>query len=446
MDASRRPPQVDSVKRSELLAAFPEAVRTEAARRAIDDYRRAASQGPPPSREEVEWAARAHAERLTGPRVRTVLNASGVILHTGLGRARLAPSVAKALAEAAEGHLALEIDLTTGSRGDRQEVMRDMISKVVGGESSLVVNNCAAAVYCALSALGAGKEVLLSRGEMVEIGGSFRMPEVIKASGCRLVEVGCTNKTRLADYERAMTPETAVIVRCHRSNFKMTGFVESPSSQALAELARSRGIVFLEDVGSGCLVDTSQFGAPKWYRVQDALAAGAHIVTFSGDKLLGGPQAGLLVGDGTLIDRIARHPSARASRVDKLTVVALSETLRLYWTGRSLEIPTLAYLARSLEAVREYAERIAAAAGVEAAVEDGITEVGGGCGEGEGVATVRVGLTSRDPIALATSLRQGEPSILTRIERGRVWIDPRTLEPEEVEAVVGVLKSKEEWE
>lgn len=430
-------PSVDALARSPDLSAYPEAVRVAAAREAVKSAREAI--GKNRAGDPLEAAVRI-AGQMTQSSLRPVINLSGVILHTGLGRARLAESAVRQVTEAARAHASVELDLETGARGDRQNHVRGHLHALTGAEDATVVNNNAAAVFLSLHALANRKGVLLSRGQMVEIGGSFRMPDIVRQSGCKLVEVGTTNRTRIEDYEAAITPQTAAILRCHPSNFKVVGFTEEPSAHELAELAHRRGLVLVEDVGSGCLADTTRWGLPKEPTLGDAIAAGADIVTASGDKLLGGPQAGIILGKASLIQKIKKHPLARALRIDKLTLAALEATLMLYSAGQEGEIPTLRYLSRNLEELKEICERLRQAYQGNSSVSEGITEVGGGSLPGAGVPTIRLGLKAKSPRAAAKALRCFNPPILTRIESDQVWLDPRTLEPSEIDAVETALR------
>ena len=331
-----------------------------AAKHAIVTFRRAILAGRPipDAIEDVAFNWALAAERNS---VQPVINASGVVLHTGLGRARLADAAVLAIGEAAAHHATVEFDLVSGARGDRQDHVRDLICEFTGAPDALVVNNCASTVLLSLAALGFGKSVILSRGQMVEIGGAPRMPDVVRQSGAQLVEVGCTNKTHLRDYEEAIDASTAVILRCHPSNFRVTGFTEEPTLPELAALARSKGVKLIDDVGSGCLVDTTRFGLPHEPRFGDAVRQGADLELSSGDKMLGGPQAGLIIGSPEAIKLLREHPIARAVRIDKLTLAGLAATLKLYREGRELEIPTLRALSEPLESVRLKAERLATA-------------------------------------------------------------------------------------
>jgi len=436
----RNLPKVDALAASDMLAAYPERVRVSAARAAVDRLREALRNGQAPDLQNPEVLALAEAKRLSRPSLRRVINLSGVVLHTGLGRARLAASVAEEVAQVAAAHSAVELDLDTGKRGDRQSHVREHLRELTGAEAAFVVNNAAAGVLLSLTALCAGRPVVLSRGQMVEIGGQFRMPDVVRQSGCQLVEIGCTNKTHLGDYEQALSAHaeaSGAILRCHPSNYKIVGFTSEPAPEDLARLAHERGWLMIDDVGSGCLLDTTQYGLPREQTMQEALASGADVVIASGDKMLGGGQAGLIVGSAAAIDRIRRHPLARAVRIDKLSMAALEATLRLYRHGRHHEIPTWAALGRDLDQVRALAERLAAARpGSE--VAEGRTEVGGGSAPGASVPTWRVALEGNAD-ELARALRVLDTPIVGRIEDGRLWLDPRTLEDDEVAEVEEAL-------
>ncbi len=433
-------PKVDVLAEHSSLKSFPRAVRIEASRAAIAELRKQLGNGKKTSAS-AEDVALKKAQRLMQSSMRPIVNASGVILHTGAGRARLADEAVSQLLATAATHANVELDLDSGKRGDRQTHVRELLRKLTGAEDAHVVNNCASAVFLALNALAARKEVLLSRGQMVEIGGSFRMPDIVRKSGCKLVEVGTTNRTRIQDYKNALTDKSAIVLRCHPSNFKLVGFTEEPSAAELAQFAQEHNLLMVDDVGSGCLVDTARFGLPHEPTLAESLHAGADLVTSSGDKLLGGPQAGLLLGKAEVVKKIAKHPLARAVRIDKLTLAALEATLRLYATGREMEIPTLRYLGRSLEEIRTDAERLQHAYRGEAIVSEGTTEIGGGSLPGTGVKTFRTGLRSSKPAALSSQLRRADPPILTRIEDDLVWLDPRTMDPDEVEIAEHVLQA-----
>lgn len=438
MTELRKLPSVDVLARDPLLSGYPEKLRTQAAREAVNSLRQEAREGKTIDLSSAAEVAERFAQSLANRTLQPAINLSGVVLHTGLGRARLAPYAVAHLNAVASAHAAVEFDLEDGTRGDRQERARELLRELTGAEDALVVNNAAAGVFLSLTALCSGTDVVLSRGQMVEIGGSFRMPDIVRQSGCNLVEVGCTNKTRVSDFEEVVWMDTGAILRCHPSNYKIIGFTAEPTLEELAELAHERGTIVIDDQGSGCLIDTTQFGLPPQATLQSSVKGGADITIASGDKLLGGPQAGLIIGRSEYIETIKSHPLARAVRVDKLTLAALEATLRLYTHGRELEIPTLRYLSRPLSAVRRDALKISRAV-PNSVVSRGATEVGGGSAPGTGVPTWRVGLPGK-PDELAKKLRSGSPPIIGRIEQDRVWLDPRTLEQGEMTALLNGLK------
>jgi L-seryl-tRNA(Ser) seleniumtransferase len=428
-------PKVDQLARDPALSAFPERLRVEAARRAVDEMRQSLLEGNQVDIEASAELAGTYAQKMTEGTLRSAINMSGVILHTGLGRARLAPSVAEEIARVAVGHSYLELDDESGLRGNRQDHVRDLLISLTGAEEAMVVNNAAAALVLALRTLAEGRDVLLSRGQMVEIGGSFRVPEIVKQSGCRLVEVGCTNKTHLSDY--AISSDTGAILVCHRSNFEIVGFTSEPT---LGEL-KTLGAPVVDDMGTGCMVDLSRFGLPKTKTLADSIRQGADVAIGSGDKLLGGPQAGLIVGKQEIIEQMRMHPLARALRVDKLTIAGLAATLRLYASGEELAIPTMRYLARTQADVRGLAEGMAQAIGSAAFTEESECEIGGGSGPGMVVPSCRVGIRTAEPTVLAQRLRVSMPGVIGRIERNIYWLDPRTADNEEVSIVTELVKS-----
>jgi L-seryl-tRNA(Ser) seleniumtransferase len=361
------------------------------------------------------------------PRLRRVLNATGVIVHTNLGRAPLAAAALEQVADAARGYSNLEYDLAAGARGSRQAHVAGLLRRLTGAESALVVNNNAAAVLLALAALAEGREVIVSRGELIEIGDGFRIPDVLARSGATLVEVGTTNRTRAADYDRAIGPDTAVLLRVHQSNFRVVGFTEQPSVDELAQVAQSHKLVFVDDLGSGALVDFGDEPTPR-----DSIAAGADLVCFSGDKLLGGPQAGIVVGRADLVELLRRHPLQRALRADKLTLAALEGTLRLA-LERPDEVPVLRMLREPAEVVRARAERLAEI--VAGDVEETVARAGGGAlplAELSSYAcAVEEGLVER--------LRAGEPPVIGIVRDGRLLLDCRTLAESELDEVAAAV-------
>lgn len=416
-----------------LLNETPRSVVLAAVREAITAARRGRS-GPP-----EDWPAdvRERATRLADRTLRPVLNATGVVLHTNLGRAPLAPAALAALAGVASGYGTVEFDLAAGVRGHRADHGRRLLAQLTGAEDALVVNNAAAALVLALRALAVGTEVIVSRGELVEIGGSFRLPDILAESGARLREVGTTNRTHLADYEAAIGPATGAILAVHRSNFAQVGFVHAPERTALAALAARHGLPFLHDVGSGLLADLSRFGLSGEPRVPEAVGEGADLVIFSGDKLLGGPQAGCLVGRAAALARCRTHPLARALRADKLTLTALEATLELYRDPDTAlrEVPVLRMITTPPGLLAERAEALAAAirhsSGGRAAptLVAGTSAAGGGSFADASLPTtlVRLDPGPRGADRMALALRLGEPAIVARIADGAVVLDPRTL-------------------
>ncbi|MBX6394848.1 MAG: L-seryl-tRNA(Sec) selenium transferase [Alicyclobacillaceae bacterium] len=390
------------------------------------------------AREVVQWAE----ERLR-PRLRPVINATGVVLHTNLGRAPLAEAAVEQVVKVARGYSNLELCLETGKRGSRHDHVEELICRLTGAEAAMVVNNNAAAVLLVLRALAAGRKVIVSRGELVEIGGSFRVSEVMAESGARLTEVGTTNKTHEYDYERAIDEETVMIMKTHTSNFRIVGFTEHPPLEALVALCRKHGLVLYEDLGSGVLLDLRRWGIGDEPTVQESVAAGVDLVSFSGDKLLGGAQAGIIVGRADLVRALKKHQLARAIRVDKLTLAALEATLRLYLdeTKALQEIPALQMMMRGPEELKTAAERLAAA--VMAAVGDDlevrvvpdVSRVGGGSLPTVELPTFTVALGGGrwSATALESALRAGDPPVIARIHREEVRLDVRTMAPQELE-------------
>jgi L-seryl-tRNA(Ser) seleniumtransferase len=352
------------------------------------------------------------------------------------------------MAEVARGYSNLEYDVERGERGSRNAHVESLLCDLTGAEAALVVNNCAAAVLLALRVLAAGGEVVVSRGELIEIGGSFRMPDVIADSGARMVEVGTTNRTTLGDYAAALTQESRVLLMSHPSNYRIVGFTTSPEPSELAALAEENGLSLVQDLGSGslCRIDELDSGEPT---VADCVRAGAHVVTFSGDKLLGGPQAGILVGHADLVERLRRHPLARALRIDKLSLAALVATLKLYQPPNDpLErVPVLKMITQNRAVVAQRASRVArklgALRGVEANVVDGVSYAGGGALPMNELATrvIRLEVDGLGPEALAARLRAGNPAVIGRISKGAVHLDPRTVLPNRTQALIDAVRS-----
>ena len=477
-DARRRLPSVDAVLRAAGRAATgAQRARLTAAIRAVLAEARsggpavsagaraggpavlaqARSAGPGPTALagpglDAAAVARAAVERLAArdrPTLRRVINATGVVLQTNLGRAPLSAAAVAAIGEAA-GAVSVEYDLAAGKRGERHGHAARLLAELAGAEDAVVVNNNAAAVLLALAALAARKEVVVARGELVEIGGGFRIPEVLARSGAKLVEVGTTNRTYARDYAAAIGPRTGALLRVHASNFKVTGFVARPEDHELAVLARARGVAFIHDLGSGTLLDTARHGLGREETVQEAVAAGADVVTFSGDKLLGGPQAGLAVGRAAAIAKLRAHPLMRAVRPDKLTLAALVATLEAYRDGRAMdELPVWRMIAARPAALTRRARAVAgrlAAAGVPARVVTTLSTVGGGSLPEETQPSRAVALEASSITSAAAALRAARPPVIARVVDGSLALDLRSVLPEDdallAAAVVSALGPK----
>lgn len=396
----------------------------------------------------VERELEIRAARAIRGSIRRVVNATGVIIHTNLGRAPLAPEAINAVAEAAAGYTNIEYNLECGERGQRDAHCRELLTRATRAEAAIVVNNNAAAVLLILNALAEGGEVIVSRGELIEIGGSFRIPDVMAKSGARLVEVGTTNRTRIADYERAINERTRLLMRVHPSNYKIVGFTERPNVEEISELARERGIPSYEDLGSGCLIDLTPFGVQDEPVVASSISAGISIVSFSGDKMLGGPQAGIIAGSRELVERVRQNPLMRALRVDKLTYAALEATLGLYERKvAQLEVPVIRALGATVEELhlraRTLAGLISEGAGdaLDVSLEDGHSVIGGGSAPEVGLPTVLISVRARElsPAALETSLRSNEVPVIARTERDRLLLDLRTVSPAEEPTILAAL-------
>lgn len=437
-------PSVDAVLRALDGHPTSHSLAVDAVRTVLADARSSLRNGgETPSHLAIVEQVRALLSSRSAPSLRPVINASGVILQTNLGRAPLSERAIAAMDEAARGYTNLEYDLDTGSRGSRHEHVRAHIRQATGAEDAIVVNNNAAAVFMALQVFAQGREVLVSRGQAVEIGGGFRIPDVLRQSGATLIEVGTTNRTYARDYDAAWTENTAAILRVHASNFRVVGFTAEPSMTELAEVARRHGGLLLDDLGSGCLVDTTAYGMAREPTVHESLAAGADLALFSGDKLLGGPQCGIIAGRTELVARLRAHPLARALRVDKLTIAALNATLTSYVEGREREeIPVWQMAGAPLGAVRRRALRWARSAGDGARAIPATTMVGGGSLPGEGVPTWCVAVRPEDGADhFAARLRGGTPAIVGRISEGEVLLDPRTVDPRHDALVSGRLRA-----
>jgi L-seryl-tRNA(Ser) seleniumtransferase len=377
------------------------------------------------------------------PSLKNVINATGVIIHTNLGRAPLSDATIEAMAAAGRSYSNLEFDLDTGGRGSRYDHLEQLLVRVTGAEAAMAVNNNAAALLLALSALCQGREVVISRGQLVEIGGGFRVPDVMSQSGAQLVEVGTTNRTRLADYAGAIGENTAAVMRVHESNFRVIGFTESVSIEALAPLAHERAVLAMDDLGSGCLLDPRPYGLAAEPTPQASLKAGADVVMFSGDKLLGGPQAGIIVGRKDLIATLRRHPLARALRLDKTSIAGLNATLLHYIKGEATrEVPVWRMISTPLSDIDQRASRWAAEIGAGSHVVDGESMVGGGSLPGESLPTrvLSIPASSRSADDLARALRTGKTPVICRIEHDELSLDPRTVDPREDEALLEALR------
>lgn len=417
--------------------AWPHDLLVEAIRGTLEEARREIAAGaPPPDLAEVSSRSLVRLQEWLRPTLRPAVNASGVILHTNLGRAPLSRAALEAVRQVSQGYCNLEFDLESGRRGSRHEHARRLLCRLSGAESALAVNNNAAAVLLALSALARGRQVIVSRGQAVEIGGGFRIPEVMAQSGAILVEVGTTNRTYTSDYAKAIGLETAMLLRVHRSNFALIGFTHDVPLAELVELAHRHNLYVMDDLGSGTFLDTSAFGLTHEPMVQESVQAGADLVCFSGDKLLGGPQAGLIVGRADLIARLERHPLARAVRVDKMTLAALEATLLHYLRGEALrEIPIWRMISQPLEEVGRRARRwrrYLAERGMAVQVVRAETAVGGGSLPGQTLPSWALEISGLPSVEEAAGrLRRWDPPIIPRIEGDRLLLDARTVLPEE---------------
>jgi L-seryl-tRNA(Ser) seleniumtransferase len=441
--ALRQLPRVDDILAHPRMIALedaPRSVAREAAREAVEEARSrilAGAASAPLGADAIALRAAEILHRKTLRSLRRAVNATGVVLHTGLGRAPLSPAAQAALADVATGYCNIQLDIGSGSRSQREDHVMWLLREVTGAERALVVNNNAAATMLVLNTLAAGREVVVSRGEMVEIGGAFRMPDIMALAGCRLVEVGCTNRTHLRDYEKAITPDTALILSVHQSNYTIRGFAGQVPVDELAALAHARGVACAHDLGSGALLDLRQYGLPHEPSVPESFAAGADVVFFSGDKLLGGPQCGIILGNEAPLRAMHQNPFYRTFRVDKLTLAALEATLRLFLDRETLpeRHRLLFVLTRSVESIRHSAQKLANAireqsgAWLHSEVRDGESEVGGGSLAGHSLATVVVALHPDSISAddLAQRLRLHDTPIFTRVHEGAVLIDPRTM-------------------
>jgi L-seryl-tRNA(Ser) seleniumtransferase len=438
-DTRRNVPSLDALLRSgpgrRASATFGRTLLKQTLAETLDEVRRGAGKGvEPPSSDEILARAVGRASTVAHG-LTPVINATGVVLHTGLGRAPLPEAAARAAARAARHYTDLEVDRETGGRGRRSARAETLVKALTGAQDALVVNNCAAALLLSLAALAKRKEVLVSRGELIEIGGEFRIPDIMAASGAKLVEVGTTNRTRIGDYRAAVSERTGAILKVHPSNYRVVGFTASTPARELAALSRTHGIPFLHDVGSG-LISSGHGMPPDEPNVTDAIAEGADLVTFSGDKLLGGPQAGVVAGRAELVEKLRRHPIARAVRVDKMQVAALERVLAMYATGTAeTSIPVHAMLREPAEQVHRRAQQLSEAVGGDlegAHVHRCESVVGGGSTPETVLASWGVRVQVPEPTAFAARLRTGRPPVFCRVEGDHVLFDARTVTPDDV--------------
>ncbi|HEY47781.1 MAG: L-seryl-tRNA(Sec) selenium transferase [Anaerolineae bacterium SM23_ 63] len=426
---------------AKLEATYGRPLTLEAIRDRLDAAREAIREGHPPPQEDI-LIEEAHKtlDHWLAPTLQPVINATGVIIHTNLGRAPLCRAARQAMIDVAEGYSTLEYNLKRGVRGKREDHAEGLLTRLTGGEAAFVVNNNAAAVLLALTSMARRKDVIVSRSQLIEIGGGFRIPDIMKQSGAKLIEVGTTNRTHLQDYEDAIHERTGLILRVHHSNFRIIGFTTEPALGELVDLGKRYDIPVLDDLGSGALIDTAQFGLGHEPMVQESLGAGASLVAFSGDKLLGGPQAGILIGKKPFVDRLRRHPLSRAVRPDKLCLAALVATLRHYLRDDAVhEIPIWQMIAAPLDQLQKRSEAWAERLG-QGEVIPGQSTVGGGSLPEETLPSSLLALSVRYPNAFTAHLRGSDPPIIARIEDDRVVLDPRTVLVEQEEELLRALE------
>jgi L-seryl-tRNA(Ser) seleniumtransferase len=444
----RKLPSVDRLLQEDAVAELEERwgheLAAEAVRETLDATRQAILAGEPCP--PVEALLRQVSARLAArlqPTLRPAINATGVIVHTNLGRAPLSAEARAAMDAVAQTYSNLEYDLEAGRRGSRYVHAEEVLCQLTGSEAALVVNNNAAAVLLILMTFAQGQEVILSRSQLVEIGGGFRIPDVMRQSGATLVEVGTTNRTYIHDYEAAITEATAALMRVHRSNFRLTGFVHEPALAEMVALAAEKGLLLFDDLGSGTLLDTTPYGLAHEPTIQESVAAGALLVSCSGDKLLGGPQAGIVVGRADLVAQLKRFPLTRALRVDKTTLAGLQATLRHYLLGEATEkVPVWRMISQDEAVLKRRSRswiRKLKGLGVDAQVVSGRSAVGGGSLPGETLPTYLVALVAPSPDLVAARLRIGEPPVITRIEDDHVVLDPRTVLAEQEAALMPLV-------
>jgi L-seryl-tRNA(Ser) seleniumtransferase len=424
-------PSVDRLLHDPVVEALPRDLALQAARDVLDEARRATRDGGSTFRlEDLPRLVEERVREASQPPLRSVLNASGVVIHTNLGRAPLSAAALKAAHDAAQGYSNLEYDLVRGERGSRHNLVTALLKRLTGAEDALVANNNAAAVLLILSALGQGREAIISRGQLVEIGGGFRIPDVMRQSGVSLVEVGTTNRTYAADFETAIGDRTAVLLRVHASNFLQVGFIHQPTLEELVAVGQRHELAVVDDLGSGSLLDTARFGLAREPMVQSSVAAGMTLVAFSGDKLLGGPQAGIIVGRAAEVARLRRHPLMRAIRPDKLTLAALGATLVHYLRGEAeREVPVWRMISTPPDALEQRARSLAEQLGATAV--ESRSAIGGGSLPGQTQPSWAVALEAHSPDRLSATLRRADPPVISRIEADRVLLDLRAILPEQ---------------
>ena len=428
-------PSVDRLLRDPRLEHLPRDLALQAARDVLDEARRASRDGGWTfTLDDLPRLVEQRVREATEPRLRPVLNASGVVIHTNLGRAPLSQAALNAARDAAQGYSNLEYDLDRGERGSRHNLVTDLLRRLTGAEDAIVANNNAAAVLLILSALAQGREAIISRGQLVEIGGGFRIPDVMRQSGVTLVEVGTTNRTYADDYEAAITERTALLLRVHASNFLQVGFIHQPTLEELVEVGGRHQLAVVDDLGSGSLLDTARYGLAREPMVQASVAAGVSLVAFSGDKLLGGPQAGIIVGHAVEIARLRKHALMRAIRPDKLTLAALGATLVHYLRGEAeREVPVWRMVSAPCEALGQRARRLAARIGGSASAVESRSAIGGGSLPGQTQPSWAVSLQTDSPDRLAAALRRADPPVVSRIEDDHVLLDLRAILSEQDE-------------
>ena len=430
-------PSVDVLLQSagKLIEAYGRPLTLDAIRLTLDETRsrfKLDLETASPSMDVILTQAESHLAQWTSPTLLPVINATGVILHTNLGRAPLSDSAIRAMDEASRNYSNLEYDLAKGQRGSRLAHAESVLKKLTGAEAAIVVNNNASAVLLVLSALANKKRVVISRTQLVEIGGGFRLPDVMKGSGAKLLEVGTTNKVHLSDYKEALEEPAALVMRAHRSNFKIVGFTEEPELKDIVEVAHAANVAFLDDLGSGALLDTAKYGLAHEPTVQESLAAGVDLVCFSGDKLLGGPQAGIILGRKDLVDKLKKHPLARAVRADKTCLTGVTATLIHYLKDEAeREIPIWRMMSFTLEQLKVRAEAWRDALGHGDVIKSEST-VGGGSLPEESMSTYVLSLNVKSPDKFLRKLREGNPPIIARVEDDKILFDPRTVLDDEL--------------